>query len=165
MRGGGGGGAWRAPGAAPWEPPRAATRVCGGPSQPAEPLLCPQDIQHTEEFLIKPESRVAQLDTSQWPLLLKVRGGYGGKSGLGLAACPPPALCARLRRCSARCHVRCSRQGPATCVQRSGCRAGGGVWVPDLTSSPPASTCKKNFIKLTSVSWGPVLLCAPKPCI
>ncbi|XP_063169422.1 H/ACA ribonucleoprotein complex subunit DKC1 isoform X1 [Candoia aspera] len=29
------------------------------------------DIQHTEEFLIKPESRVAQLDTSQWPLLLK----------------------------------------------------------------------------------------------
>ncbi|XP_021237688.1 H/ACA ribonucleoprotein complex subunit 4-like, partial [Numida meleagris] len=30
-----------------------------------------QDIQHTEDFLIKPESRVAQLDTSQWPLLLK----------------------------------------------------------------------------------------------
>ncbi|XP_062358637.1 H/ACA ribonucleoprotein complex subunit DKC1 [Cinclus cinclus] len=29
------------------------------------------DIQHTEDFLIKPESRVAQLDTSQWPLLLK----------------------------------------------------------------------------------------------
>uniref|UniRef100_A0A663FCC2 H/ACA ribonucleoprotein complex subunit DKC1 n=1 Tax=Aquila chrysaetos chrysaetos TaxID=223781 RepID=A0A663FCC2_AQUCH len=29
------------------------------------------DIQHTEEFFIKPESRVAQLDTSQWPLLLK----------------------------------------------------------------------------------------------
>ncbi|KAM3827425.1 H/ACA ribonucleoprotein complex subunit DKC1 isoform 2-T3 [Vipera latastei] len=29
------------------------------------------DIQHTEEFLIKPESRVPQLDTSQWPLLLK----------------------------------------------------------------------------------------------
>ncbi|XP_077164018.1 H/ACA ribonucleoprotein complex subunit DKC1 [Paroedura picta] len=29
------------------------------------------DIQCTEEFLIKPESRVAQLDTSQWPLLLK----------------------------------------------------------------------------------------------
>ncbi|XP_010170248.1 H/ACA ribonucleoprotein complex subunit DKC1-like, partial [Antrostomus carolinensis] len=29
------------------------------------------DIQHTEEFLIKPESRIAQLDTSQWPLLLK----------------------------------------------------------------------------------------------
>lgn len=35
-------------------------------------LLCPQDIQHTEKFLIKPESRVAQLNTSQWPLLLKV---------------------------------------------------------------------------------------------
>lgn len=51
--------------------------MCGGPSQPAEPLLCPQDIQHTEEFLIKPESRVAQLDTSQWPLLLKVRGVRG----------------------------------------------------------------------------------------
>lgn len=29
------------------------------------------EIQHAEEFLIKPESRVAQLDTSQWPLLLK----------------------------------------------------------------------------------------------
>ncbi|NXL39711.1 DKC1 protein, partial [Glaucidium brasilianum] len=29
------------------------------------------DIQHTEEFFIKPESRIAQLDTSQWPLLLK----------------------------------------------------------------------------------------------
>ncbi|XP_003223435.1 H/ACA ribonucleoprotein complex subunit DKC1 [Anolis carolinensis] len=29
------------------------------------------DIQHSEEFLIKPQSRVAQLDTSQWPLLLK----------------------------------------------------------------------------------------------
>lgn len=36
------------------------------------PRCAPQDIQHTEEFLIKPESRVAQLDTSQWPLLLKV---------------------------------------------------------------------------------------------
>ncbi|XP_029463061.1 H/ACA ribonucleoprotein complex subunit DKC1 isoform X2 [Rhinatrema bivittatum] len=29
------------------------------------------EIQHTESFLIKPESKVAQLDTSQWPLLLK----------------------------------------------------------------------------------------------
>ncbi|XP_015988949.1 H/ACA ribonucleoprotein complex subunit DKC1 [Rousettus aegyptiacus] len=29
------------------------------------------EIQHVEEFLIKPESKVAQLDTSQWPLLLK----------------------------------------------------------------------------------------------
>ncbi|NWT02227.1 DKC1 protein, partial [Mionectes macconnelli] len=29
------------------------------------------EIQHTEDFLIKPESRVPQLDTSQWPLLLK----------------------------------------------------------------------------------------------
>ncbi|XP_027756534.1 H/ACA ribonucleoprotein complex subunit DKC1-like, partial [Empidonax traillii] len=29
------------------------------------------DIQHTEDFLIKPASRVPQLDTSQWPLLLK----------------------------------------------------------------------------------------------
>lgn len=37
----------------------------------------PQDIQHTEEFLIKPESRVAQLDTSQWPLLLKVTSTEG----------------------------------------------------------------------------------------
>ncbi|OCT67268.1 hypothetical protein XELAEV_18038552mg [Xenopus laevis] len=30
-----------------------------------------QAIQHEEDFLIKPESKVAQLDTSQWPLLLK----------------------------------------------------------------------------------------------
>ncbi|KAJ7397043.1 H/ACA ribonucleoprotein complex subunit 4 [Pitangus sulphuratus] len=30
-----------------------------------------KDIQHTEDFLIKPASRVPQLDTSQWPLLLK----------------------------------------------------------------------------------------------
>ncbi|XP_040178726.1 H/ACA ribonucleoprotein complex subunit DKC1 isoform X1 [Rana temporaria] len=29
------------------------------------------DIQHEESFLIKPESKIAQLDTSQWPLLLK----------------------------------------------------------------------------------------------
>ncbi|KAG8429789.1 hypothetical protein GDO86_019209 [Hymenochirus boettgeri] len=29
------------------------------------------DIQHEGDFLIKPESKVAQLDTSQWPLLLK----------------------------------------------------------------------------------------------
>ncbi|XP_021788094.1 H/ACA ribonucleoprotein complex subunit DKC1 isoform X1 [Papio anubis] len=29
------------------------------------------EIQHAEEFLIKPESKVAKLDTSQWPLLLK----------------------------------------------------------------------------------------------
>ncbi|XP_008840258.2 H/ACA ribonucleoprotein complex subunit DKC1 isoform X1 [Nannospalax galili] len=29
------------------------------------------EIQQAEEFLIKPESKVAQLDTSQWPLLLK----------------------------------------------------------------------------------------------
>ncbi|XP_033920121.1 H/ACA ribonucleoprotein complex subunit DKC1 [Melopsittacus undulatus] len=29
------------------------------------------DIQHTEDFLIRPESRVPRLDTSQWPLLLK----------------------------------------------------------------------------------------------
>ncbi|XP_023581406.1 H/ACA ribonucleoprotein complex subunit DKC1 [Trichechus manatus latirostris] len=29
------------------------------------------EIQHAEEFLIKPESKVARLDTSQWPLLLK----------------------------------------------------------------------------------------------
>lgn len=30
------------------------------------------EIQHAEDFLIKPESKAAQLDTSQWPLLLKV---------------------------------------------------------------------------------------------
>ncbi|XP_072286255.1 H/ACA ribonucleoprotein complex subunit DKC1 isoform X2 [Pyxicephalus adspersus] len=29
------------------------------------------DIQHEESFLIQPESKVTQLDTSQWPLLLK----------------------------------------------------------------------------------------------
>lgn len=31
-----------------------------------------QDIQESGDFLIKPESKVASLDTSQWPLLLKV---------------------------------------------------------------------------------------------
>lgn len=35
-------------------------------------LSPPQEIQHAEDFLIKPESKAAQLDTSQWPLLLKV---------------------------------------------------------------------------------------------
>lgn len=34
-------------------------------------LSPPQEIQHAEDFLIKPESKAAQLDTSQWPLLLK----------------------------------------------------------------------------------------------
>lgn len=29
------------------------------------------EIQYAEEFLIKLESKLAQLDTSQWPLLLK----------------------------------------------------------------------------------------------
>lgn len=40
-----------------------------------EPKSLPEEdvaeIQHVGEFLIKPESKVAQLDTSQWPLLLK----------------------------------------------------------------------------------------------
>lgn len=31
-----------------------------------------QEIQEAGDFLIKPESLVAKLDTSQWPLLLKV---------------------------------------------------------------------------------------------
>lgn len=31
-----------------------------------------KEIQQSEDFLIKPESKVASLDTSQWPLLLKV---------------------------------------------------------------------------------------------
>ncbi len=33
---------------------------------------CHQEIQESGDFLIKPESKVASLDTSQWPLLLKV---------------------------------------------------------------------------------------------
>ncbi|KAM5145755.1 H/ACA ribonucleoprotein complex subunit DKC1 isoform 2-T2 [Mantella aurantiaca] len=37
-------------------------------SQTAEEIA---DIQHEESFLIKPESKIAQLETSQWPLLLK----------------------------------------------------------------------------------------------
>uniref|UniRef100_A0A8C1NNU3 H/ACA ribonucleoprotein complex subunit DKC1 n=1 Tax=Cyprinus carpio TaxID=7962 RepID=A0A8C1NNU3_CYPCA len=32
---------------------------------------CHQEIQESGDFLIKPESKVARLDTSQWPLLLK----------------------------------------------------------------------------------------------
>lgn len=35
-------------------------------------IFTSQDIQETGDFLIKPESKVASLDTSQWPLLLKV---------------------------------------------------------------------------------------------
>lgn len=35
-------------------------------------ILFLQEIQETGDFLIKPESKVARLDTSQWPLLLKV---------------------------------------------------------------------------------------------
>lgn len=32
-----------------------------------------QEIQHSEDFLIRPESsKVQKLDTSDWPLLLKV---------------------------------------------------------------------------------------------
>ena len=31
-----------------------------------------QDIQQTGDFFIKPEAKAAALDTSQWPLLLKV---------------------------------------------------------------------------------------------
>lgn len=129
MRGGGGGGALRAPGAPPWEPPRAATRVCGGPSQPAEPLLCPQDIQHTEEFLIKPESRVAQLDTSQWPLLLKVGGGTGGNQGSALPPARPPlsvlgygaALLAATCGARGRAQPRACRDRAAELVAVSGC--------------------------------------------
>ncbi|VDI07237.1 Hypothetical predicted protein [Mytilus galloprovincialis] len=29
------------------------------------------DIQHSENFLLKPSDKVEKLDTSQWPLLLK----------------------------------------------------------------------------------------------
>lgn len=36
-------------------------------------LFSVQEIQEAGEFLIKPESKVAKLDTSQWPLLLKVK--------------------------------------------------------------------------------------------
>lgn len=36
------------------------------------PRCVVQDIQESGDFLIKPESKVASLDTSQWPLLLKV---------------------------------------------------------------------------------------------
>lgn len=32
-----------------------------------------QEIQQSGDFFIKPESKVASLDTSQWPLLLKVK--------------------------------------------------------------------------------------------
>lgn len=31
-----------------------------------------QETQHTGDFLIKPSSDVQKLDTSEWPLLLKV---------------------------------------------------------------------------------------------
>lgn len=31
-----------------------------------------QEVQQSGDFFIRPESKVASLDTSQWPLLLKV---------------------------------------------------------------------------------------------
>lgn len=37
-----------------------------------ELLLVVQEIQQSGDFFIRPESKVASLDTSQWPLLLKV---------------------------------------------------------------------------------------------
>lgn len=96
---------------------------------PADPSLCPQDIQHTEEFLIKPESRVAQLDTSQWPLLLKVRGVRGGNQG---SAWPPArpqlsvpgygaALLAATCGARGRAPPRACRDRAAELVAGSGC--------------------------------------------
>lgn len=32
-----------------------------------------QDVQHAESFLLKPSTKVDKLDSSQWPLLLKVK--------------------------------------------------------------------------------------------
>lgn len=40
-----------------------------------------KEIQQSEDFLIKPESKVASLDTSQWPLLLKVGHRPAGTTG------------------------------------------------------------------------------------
>ncbi len=37
------------------------------------PLTETGDVQRVTDFLIKPESSVPRLDTSKWPLLLKVR--------------------------------------------------------------------------------------------
>lgn len=45
-----------------------------------------QDIQESGDFLIKPESKVASLDTSQWPLLLKVSDNLA--SGLSMFCVP-----------------------------------------------------------------------------
>ncbi|XP_008591505.1 PREDICTED: H/ACA ribonucleoprotein complex subunit 4 [Galeopterus variegatus] len=51
----------------------AECRVCRRPGRAprASSSSTSEEIQHAEDFLIKPESKVAQLDTSQWPLLLK----------------------------------------------------------------------------------------------
>lgn len=75
--------------------PRGSGRERGPPRFPSlisGNFFRPQDIQHTEEFFIKPESRIAQLDTSQWPLLLKV-----GRVIDNLAArpCPCSFFCPR----------------------------------------------------------------------
>lgn len=35
-----------------------------------------QEIQQSGDFFIKPESKVPSLDTSHWPLLLKVKAGF-----------------------------------------------------------------------------------------
>ena len=37
------------------------------------PLTETGDVQRVTDFLIKPESSIPKLDTSKWPLLLKVR--------------------------------------------------------------------------------------------
>ena len=37
------------------------------------PLTDTGDVQRVTDFLIKPESSIPKLDTSKWPLLLKVR--------------------------------------------------------------------------------------------
>lgn len=43
------------------------------PPSGVDTVLVFQEIQRSENFFIQPESKVASLDTSQWPLLLKVR--------------------------------------------------------------------------------------------
>lgn len=179
MRGGGGlSASGTPPGTTPlWDPPLTGPRsppggsrgghACAGPPPPPprDPALCPQDIQHTEEFLIKPESRVAQLDTSQWPLLLKV-GADGGSGAFPSAPFPCPALRARLRRRSLPRAVLAAGPSHVRAEIALQSSAGGGIWLPALTSSPPACKKKtKNFINLTSASWACAPVCPQAMCV
>ena len=70
------------------------------------PLTETGDVQRVTDFLIKPESSVPKLDTSKWPLLLKVRADTFGTAAA--AKRRPftilPCVCSLALLCSPRQH-------------------------------------------------------------